>query len=124
MIIFIDVSRDDIEVPKRDDDDDTETLKKGTFREPFPLVRIKPGTHVEWRIRQNGNAHTGDIFVVGFTFAEGSPFEDNVTLISNRTGPKEATAKGLFHYTLIVIDGQTGTPYSIGNCPILEVNDN
>src|SRR5258708_150340 len=111
MIIYIDVTRDNIEIPKPDDPDDTETLLKGTFKEPYTLVKVKEGTPVEWRIRGNENAHDKDVFVVGFGMPDGSPFVDGnenpIKIISGGTGPLEARVRGSFHYTVVVVDGGT-----------------
>ena len=115
----------DIEVTRKDDDE----LLKGSFKQPFPLVRIAPGTQVSWQV-VNGSEH--DSFIL--SFRDGSPFP-GVTAISGgcqkrdyddddepKSAPLLAKTEGDFHYEVFVTDGQTGEVFSIQNCPHIRVD--
>lgn len=107
MVIHIDVARDN--------NPDQGQEKRGTFKEPWPLIRIRPNTNVEWQVK-NGKAR--DSFLV--TFTNGTPFP-NVTAINGSTGPLAATVEGSFHYQVYLTDGDSSEVFPIHRCPELQV---
>lgn len=90
--------------------------RKGTFKEPWPLVKLVTNTDVEWQVK---NGKLRDTFVV--SFPNGSPFP-GVTAINQATGALTASNEGNYHYQVFLTDGDTGELYSIHNCPEIEIN--
>jgi hypothetical protein len=105
-----------IEVLRHDEEEDDDVIRKGSFRQPWPLIKIKAGTSVIWEIKHH---HRGDTFRI--SFPSGSPFGD-VALITERSEPQKATQMGTFKYEVVVTDGKTGELYDITHCPILDVD--
>lgn len=103
-----------IEVLRKDDGEDEDSLLEGTFKQPFPWVRIKTGACVRWRIRRG---HRGDKFTL--RFINGSPFADRPE-VTESTEPLRVTQKGRFKYEVDVVDGRTGKKYSILHCPVFD----
>jgi hypothetical protein len=108
-----------IEVLRRDqgDADDCAVLKEGTFKQPFPLARIAPGTSVQWKVKRG---RRGDTFKV--IFLNGSPFPDS-TEITERSKPMIASVVGTFKYQVYLTDGKTHKTYAVDHCPILDTDD-
>lgn len=109
VTIFVEVLRHDEETG------DDAILKKGTFKQPFPLTRIEPNTFVQWKIR---HGHDGDKFRIEFQDGR-SPFPD-ITQFDNTSKPQKATIRGRnFVYHVFVTDGKTGEVYQLDHSPIL-----
>ncbi len=106
LIIHIDVARAD----------NGNAEKKGTFKEPWPLVKVANPTYIQWRIK---NGKQKDSFIV--SFPNGSPFP-GVTAINQATAPLEACIEGEYHYQVFVTDGDSGEIFPIHNCPELNVD--
>jgi hypothetical protein len=105
-----------IEVLRRDqgDPDDCAVLREGTFKQPFPLARIAPGTPVQWRVKRG---RRGDTFKV--IFLNGSPFQD-APEIDETTKPLTVAVVGNFKYQVYLTDGKTKKTYAVDHCPILD----
>jgi hypothetical protein len=104
--------------------EDQGPLLSGTFKQPYPLVRVKQNTEVAWRLNYADNdagADPGarDSFIV--SFVDRSPFREKV--LSDRTGPMTAVHMGSFHYQVFVRDGATGVVYAIQHCPVMQVDN-
>jgi hypothetical protein len=93
---------------------DAASGRTGTFSGPAPLVRVKSGDTVEWRITP-----PSDQFQVSFPGL--SPFNGAPNPITNGTGVLTAQNIGNYHYQVSVSDG-TNT-WVISNCPELNVGN-
>ena len=89
--------------------------QKGTFKQPWPKVRVKPGTDILWKVQ---NGRDKDTFVVNFP--NGSPF-DGVSAINHNTRALPAVKSGQFHYQVFVTDGDDGVVYPIHGCPEMDI---
>jgi hypothetical protein len=94
---------------------DEESLLSGTFRQPYPLVKVKQKTNVLWRLIK---ADEDDRFIV--SFSNGSPFE-GVSAIGDQTPPLPAVNIGSFHYQVFVVAGISGEVYAVHHCPEMRV---
>jgi hypothetical protein len=97
--------------------EDQGRLLSGTFKQPYPLVRVKQFTEVQWQLNK---ADERDTFIV--SFAHGSPFE-GITAVSDRTGPLKAVHRGSFHYQVFVLEAISGRVYAVHRCPEMHVDD-
>jgi hypothetical protein len=95
--------------------EDQDSLLGGTFKQPYPLVRVRQKTNVLWRLIK---ADENDRFIV--SFSNGSPFE-GVSAVSDRTGPLPAVNIGSFHYQVFVVAGSSREVYAVHRCPQMEV---
>jgi hypothetical protein len=95
--------------------EDQGALLSGTFLQPYPLVRVKKGTEIQWQLNK---ADEGETFIV--SFANGSPFK-GCTAITDRTGPLQAVNTGCFHYQVFVV--ASGKVCAIHRCPEIHVDD-
>lgn len=112
ITIFIEVLRKD-----QGDPDDCAVLREGTFRQPFPLARIAPGTPVQWRVKRG---RRGDTFRV--IFLNGSPFGDSPE-ITEKSKPMIVKVVGTFKYQVYQTDGKTQKTYAVDHCPIFDSDD-
>jgi hypothetical protein len=110
LILFIEVLRKD------EGDKDEGGLKAGTFKLPFPWLKVALGTSVQWKIK---HGHHEDKFRI--VFPNGSPFP-NRTEVDECTEALTATISGVFSYQVFVTDGMTGTVYKIDRSPIFDTD--
>jgi hypothetical protein len=97
--------------------EDQGPLQSGTFKQPYPFVRVRRGTNVQWQLTKTDDR---DTFIV--SFSNGSPFE-GITAISDRTGPLPAVHIGSFHYQVFVAEATSGRVYAVHHCPQMHVDN-
>jgi hypothetical protein len=87
--------------------------REGTFKSPWPKLRVALNDKVRWQIGAQQN----------FTldFGGNSPFAESAITDSNF---HTAVNKGIFHYTVAVTDHGSGKTWKIDHCPEFEVGDN
>jgi hypothetical protein len=112
ITIFIEVLRKD-----QGEVEGCAVLREGTFKQPFPLARIAPGTPVQWKVKRG---RPGDTFKV--RFFNGSPFQDSRD-ITEKSKPRIVKAAGAFKYQVYLTDGKTKKIYAVDRCPILDSDD-